>query len=366
MKSYFETWINPKTNLSEEIEVHELFLEDWENGDLIDSVGKHLVHGLSDKFYYYVLSSTEFAKIEVRRKEIYFEKIEKEFLQYVSVFQKRYNQSEAKERLIKTEIDLYEKLLFTERLQIHVLSNVIYPLEEIIMPSVEWPDFSKLLAAAGGFNPNYKGEKVLFYGPRKLNSIEISDIRKLYQKIIVNGEKDFSKTNSPNCRVNIGAGDSNFIRVEGIAKFYEYLKSLDMPFETNSENHFAKTRNLPDTRTEKLKTLLNDFNFFDLNLVKLLQDKQQNELVYLISSKGLPYGIAMFNYLGFLDYLAEEFFPVKYQLYKEISKLFSSDKEGRAVKGNINTLSEISHESKIRYTAHKYKQQVIIDYQNLK
>ncbi len=42
----------------------------------------------------------------------------------------------------------------------------------------------------------------------------------------MNGEKKFSFTNSPKCHFNIGAGDSNFIRVEAIAKFYNCLKSF--------------------------------------------------------------------------------------------------------------------------------------------
>ncbi len=88
-------------------------------------------------------------------------------MKYVNIFQKRYEKSEAKERLINTEIESYEKLLFPKKLQIHIKANIIFPLEELIMPSGEIPDFSKMIVPGGhGINPDYNGDD-LFIWPKK-------------------------------------------------------------------------------------------------------------------------------------------------------------------------------------------------------
>jgi len=59
-------------------------------------------------------------------------------------------------------------------------------------------------------------------------------------------------------------------------------------------------------------------------------------------------------------------FQIKNKLYKEVSKWFDSDKDGRNVKGNIYVLSKSSKEDKTRYTAFKHKEKVIKDYEQLK
>ncbi len=101
-------------------------------------------------------------------------------------------------------------------------------------------------------------------------------------------------------------------------------------------------------------------------MVKSLSETNRDKLVELISSKDLPYGIAMFDFLGYLRHLETEHFESKYKLNKEVSKWFTSDKDGRAVKGNISTLSPKSKEDKKKYTAHTHKKTVQIDYEILK
>lgn len=121
-----------------------------------------------------------------------------------------------------------------------------------------------------------------------------------------------------------------------------------------------------ETKTDKLKAELGKFGFFEMHKVKQLPEPNKHRLVELIGTKGLPYSIAMFDFLGFLKYIENEHFNSKYKLNKEIAKWFNSDKEGRAVKGNISSLSEYSKEDKNKYTAHTHKETVKNDYRKLK
>ena len=121
-----------------------------------------------------------------------------------------------------------------------------------------------------------------------------------------------------------------------------------------------------DTKTNKLKAELEKYGFFELPKVQQLSETSKQRIIELICTNGLPYGIAMFGFLDFLKHLEKEHFSAKYKLNKVISEWFKSDNEGRAVKGNISSLSEYSKENKSKYTAHLHKETVKTDYQKLK
>ena len=121
-----------------------------------------------------------------------------------------------------------------------------------------------------------------------------------------------------------------------------------------------------ETKTDKLKAELIKYGFFELLKVKQLSEPNKQSLVELISTNGLPYSIAMFDFLGFLKHIESEYFKTKYKLNIEVAKWFNSDKDGRAVKGNISSLSDYSTENKSKYTAHTHKETVKKDYQKLK
>jgi hypothetical protein len=121
-----------------------------------------------------------------------------------------------------------------------------------------------------------------------------------------------------------------------------------------------------ETKTDKLKAVLGNYGFFELLTVKGLSEPNKQSLIELISTNGLPYSIAMFDFLGFLTHIESEHFKTKYKLNKEVAKWFNSDKDGRAVKGNISSLSDYSTENKSKYTAHTHKETVKKDYQKLK
>lgn len=121
-----------------------------------------------------------------------------------------------------------------------------------------------------------------------------------------------------------------------------------------------------ETKTDKLKAVLGKYGFFELPKVKPLSEPNKVKLVELLNEKGLPYSIAMFDFLGYLKHLQDNHFPIKKILFKEVAKWFNSDKEGRAVKGNISSLLKNTTENKDRYTAHLHKETVQKDYQALK
>lgn len=120
------------------------------------------------------------------------------------------------------------------------------------------------------------------------------------------------------------------------------------------------------SNSELLNEHLNQYGFFELEKVKGLSAQRKSLLVEKISEQGLPYAVAMFDYLQFFKFLAREHFPVKHNLNKEVSKWFEKDKDGRAVKGNISSLLKSTTENKERYTAHLHKETVINYYENLK
>lgn len=120
------------------------------------------------------------------------------------------------------------------------------------------------------------------------------------------------------------------------------------------------------TKADLLNEYLREYSFFELEKVKVLSERSQNTLIEKISENGLPYAIAMFDYLDFLDHLKNKYFKTNTKLHKEISNWLHGDEEGRAVKGNINVLNEKSNENRARYTAHSHKENVKRDYESLK
>lgn len=144
-------------------------------------------------------------------------------------------------------------------------------------------------------------------------------------------------------------------------KTLEGLKKRDL-----SRNYNSKQTEQIKTKAQILSEILYEYGFFELKKLKRLSEKSQNILVQSISDGKLPYVIAMLDYLEYFIYLEKNHFTTKYRLYIEVSKWFTSDKEGRAVKGNINSLLKNSTENKSRYTAFKHKEKVIRDYEELK
>jgi len=131
----------------------------------------------------------------------------------------------------------------------------------------------------------------------------------------------------------------------------EYIKSMQGEIPTNK------------TKSEKIKSELHKYGFFELPNVKSLSEPNKHKLVVLISTNPLPYGIAMLQYLNFRKHLKTEHFATDEILFKEVAKWFGVT--NRAVKGNFYVLNEHSNENRTRYTAHKQKEIVKNDYEKL-
>lgn len=119
-----------------------------------------------------------------------------------------------------------------------------------------------------------------------------------------------------------------------------------------------------ETKTDKLKTQLGKFGFFELPKVKQLSELNRQSLFELISKSDLPYVIAMFHYLDFRKHLKAEYFTTDNKLFKTVADWFEVGE--RVIKGNFYVLDDVSNENRMRYTAHKHKEKVIKDYERLK
>ena len=152
-----------------------------------------------------------------------------------------------------------------------------------------------------------------------------------------------------------------------------FLESLDgedlelenIDFEPEPETE-AEQQPKAETKANILREELYQYGFFELEKIKTLSEQSKISIVENIAENSLPYAIAMFDYLQFISHLEKKHFDTKDKLNKEISKWFNSDKDGRAVRGNINSLIKQSTENKNRYTAHLHKEDVKNYYEQLK
>ena len=160
---------------------------------------------------------------------------------------------------------------------------------------------------------------------------------------------------------------------EWVKKSRSELEELGLQSTMPLDDEFRDGVTLPaptvapmPTSTSELDSKLRSYGFFDLPAVKVLTLKNQQKLVDLISiPKNLPYKIAMLYELGFIKHLGNKHFTTKDHLNKTLSAWLGSDKDGRAVKGNISRLSGSAGDG-FRYTAQNHKQQVKDDYEGLK
>lgn len=124
--------------------------------------------------------------------------------------------------------------------------------------------------------------------------------------------------------------------------------------------------NLPpqkfETKTDKLKAELGKYGFFELPKVKQLSEPNKQILIELVSINPMPYGIAMFDFLGFCEYLDREQ-GTKYKADNILSKLYNENaKDGTSAKHYRRSLVK----PLTRYKAGEYKETVKTDYQKLK
>ena len=141
---------------------------------------------------------------------------------------------------------------------------------------------------------------------------------------------------------------------------------LHFKFPSSIESFIIHLKNPPpqqaETKTDKLKTELGKYGFFELPKVKELSASNKQSLIELISKNPMPYGIAMFDFLDFCEYLDREQ-GTKYKANNILSKLFKENaKDGTSAKHYRRSLIKLLP----RYKAGEYKETVKKDYQKLK
>lgn len=155
-------------------------------------------------------------------------------------------------------------------------------------------------------------------------------------------------------------GELEYLRVLSTWLTYqkEYFKDIkDFVFNPKTQS--------ADKQENLMLSGMAKYGFYELPKVKALNSIAISQLENHLTNNHIPYQIAMFDYLGFIEHLTTHF-QAKYKVNKELSKWFNADKEGRMVKANIATLNPQSKEDRDRYTAHLHKETVKKDYQKLK
>lgn len=142
----------------------------------------------------------------------------------------------------------------------------------------------------------------------------------------------------------------------------KFLEDLEEEIEQARKK--APSIQYKSTRTESLKNQLTPYKFFELDKLKDLSHSQTDQLLYLLCKEQLPYQIAMLNFLGFITHVEIQHSTSKTKMYSLVATVLQAN--GRAVKGNILTLTGYSTEDRDRYTAFLHKEEVEKDYENLK
>lgn len=140
-----------------------------------------------------------------------------------------------------------------------------------------------------------------------------------------------------------------------VKRYSKYLQDL---LELTKNPPPPKTK----TKTEILREKLGELGFFDLPKVEQLSEIGKGKLIELIANNKMPYGIAMFDELGFLTSLDERE-KNKGEASFKIAKLYNNKiKDGTNVRHLWNSLIKPTG----RYNAKEHKATVRKDYQKLK
>lgn len=139
------------------------------------------------------------------------------------------------------------------------------------------------------------------------------------------------------------------------------------------------------TKSVILYNNLEKYGFFTLPKLEILTTEQQTKLIELISINKMPYIIAMFDYLNFIDWLYKKYCKTLKERNIKIASWFDTDKDGTAVRRSINSLNPTkkkpiqrnkayTHNEHVtnkpkeneRYAAYKHIENVEIDYEKIK
>jgi hypothetical protein len=159
--------------------------------------------------------------------------------------------------------------------------------------------------------------------------------------------------------------DINFKELENYflicyIKFYNEFYNEFLNLESKYINFVKdeKDSDLPSTN-DSLERLC----FFQLEIIKSLNEEQVNKIIKLIETKDIPYIIALFDYLGLFDYLHNVNRFSKVAIFDLVSNTLKVS--NRIIKGNYYVLIPGSQENKNRYTSYLEKELVQSDLEKI-
>ncbi|MEI2695477.1 MAG: hypothetical protein V9E90_10430 [Saprospiraceae bacterium] len=227
MKTYSEKLWDETEGKFHEVEVKEYCYEDWINGisPMPTEPGRLRIFDITNQLINIAcLPEIEYNKIIKEKERIYNLRVERQTNLLIDIYKQRHERSEAKDYLLKLELETYEKLFFDEKLHIYS-PNTFHVLLEIVLPSANFPDFSKMISFDDlSLNKDYNGERVVQYDSIPYHSETILGIRKLFKTMIVDGIKDYTAIGPKIGDFELNDYSSRHIRVEAMYKYYLWLK----------------------------------------------------------------------------------------------------------------------------------------------
>lgn len=155
------------------------------------------------------------------------------------------------------------------------------------------------------------------------------------------------------------------IPVNSIITASEYMPEFKIIIDdsalgiSNAKGNVIQTQTLtiPEaeiTRTKNLKENLIRYNFYEfLKSVNKLDENKILKIEKLIFENDVPFIVALFNEINYLEYLKKEYCDGKAKKRDDIlGEIFQVPP--RRIKGNINVLYKTSEENRITYTSHQH------------
>lgn len=135
-------------------------------------------------------------------------------------------------------------------------------------------------------------------------------------------------------------------------------------FREFSEFKLSKFLNHPIDNPVNLKNeFFIGFYKYDFNNLDKVSGKADYIIKHLLQND-IPYIVAYLKLLEFDKFLLENYFKTKEEMFLAISKILKKSK--RMIKGNFLVLNPKSNEDRIRYTSHKYINQVSKHHKSIK
>ncbi|MBK7037586.1 MAG: hypothetical protein KBF42_05490 [Chitinophagales bacterium] len=232
--------------------------EDWWNGLFDKIISGEYTDKVTGLITIYKINDKEINKIKSKKREIYWEAVDNKFLTLKNSFLNKYEKSEIKNKLLEIEISNYDKLIDETKLKLDYTHNLT--LKESIEISNKNPGWR--------FNPimglNYSQEKIF-------------NIRELYYKTIICGERNYSNIQSPNLQLNNRGNYFLVIEIEAIFKYINWLAEFKLqtePFSSNEPESFITIEDL-FRDLKKLETAINALKIVEPPII----DKDDNYLL---------------------------------------------------------------------------------------